>query len=74
MTYSLPRLTLHMVRVCRLALLGRNSRHDFIRELCSQARKVPFVFHSVTHWRFIAVGVFCLLSFVIMVYFVYGDV
>lgn len=38
------------------------------------ARKVPFVFHSATHWRFIAVSIFCLLSFVIMVYFVYGDV
>lgn len=33
MTYSLPRLTLHMVRVCRLAALGQNSRHHFTREL-----------------------------------------
>lgn len=33
MSYSLPGLTLHMVRVCKLAALGQNSRHHFTREL-----------------------------------------
>lgn len=74
MTYSLSRLTLHMVRVCRLAVLGPNSRLDSIQELHSKPERFRLSFTVLltggllllvyfVWWIFASIcdyGVFCL--------------